>query len=605
MSDARTFIDRLHERQVIKTLVLYAAIGWGFYEIASEVLTRFGFRDSWITLLLIFLLLGLPAALFLAWYFDVDRRGIHKEASLTGGDKIIIVASLLLPVIGVFIAKPVVEGSSAAAGIEANTVAVLPFANYTGDAELEYLGDGVAEEVIAALTGLRSFDVSALTQSFRYRGAESDATEIGRELEVAWIVRGSVRSSGQLLRFSASLIDARSGDTAWSESREVSKLAVFRGQDELSRAVAGALASEVGVEVQEIVASNAPDPEAYDLYLRGRHIWHRRGTVDIGPGIRMLAEATRIDPDFAKAWAALASGYLTWPSYSPEGYGTWYSSEDVALKAVELDPNLPEPYAVLASHAQSRREWLVAQDFFTESLRRAPNNATANFWYGELLASTGRFTDSIRHMQRAVELDPTYEAPKMNIAFTAMTLGATQLGSTQFAELWSSGFRMPVNWMGNFIAFVVTGRTDEARQWVDDSPMPDEGKAIVHRFLDQEDGVQDTNLADDIYNVPTSAIVYQFKLWLLARLGAHDQLFEYINLRLDQDNFLDTRPLWGIGYRLYEHPEFVPLMERLGMVEYWQVHGWGAVCRPVAESFICDGHGLSPEAVTEALERDH
>ena len=605
MSDAETFLDRLRERQVIKTLVLYVAIGWGFYEIASEVLTRFGFRDSWITLLLIFLLLGLPAALFLAWYFDVDRRGIHKEASLSGGDKAIIIASLLLPVVGVFVAKPMVEESSAVADLEANTVAVLPFANYTGDAELEYLGDGVAEEVIAALTGLGAFDVSALTQSFRFRGADTGATEIGRELDVAWIVRGSVRSSGQLLRFTASLIDARSDATAWSESLEVSKLAVFRGQDELSRAVAGALASEVGVEVREIVAADAPDPEAYDLYLRGRHIWHRRGTVDIGPGIRMLAEATRIDPEFAKGWAALASGYLTWPSYSPEGYGTWYSSEDVALKAVELDPNLPEPYAVLASHAQSRREWLLAQDFFMESLRLAPNNATANFWYGELLSSTGRFADSIRHMQRAVELDPTYEAPKMNIAFGIMTMGATNLGATRLADLWSSGFRSPINWMGNFIALVVTGRIDEARQWVNDSPMPDDGKAIVQRFLDNEEGLQDPDLAEDLYNAPTSAIVYQFKLWLLARLGAHDQLFEYINLRLERDDFLDTRPLWGIGYRLYENPDFPALMQRLGLVEYWQVNGWGDVCRPEGESFVCDGHGLTADAATAALETAH
>ena len=600
MSDVGDFFSRLRERQVIKTLVLYVAVGWGFYEIASEVLARFGFPDTYITLLLLFLLLGLPAALFLAWYFDVDRRGIHREGPMQGRDKAIIVAALLLPVVSVIVAKPL-TGGAPSSGAATNTVAVLPFNNFTGDASLEYLADGVAEEIIASLTGLHTLEVSAWTQSFRYRGAELDPMQVGHELDVAWVVRGSVRSSGPLLRFSASVVDVRHGTSVWSDSTDVGKLAVFGGQDELSRAVARALASEIGIEVPAIDDVAAPDPEAYDLYLRGRHIWHRRGTREIDTGINMLAEATRLDPNFARGWAALASAYLTWPNYSSAGYGTWSSSEDLALKAIELDPTLPEPYAVIGSHLQYRQQWLEALNFFEESLRLDHNNATAHYWYGEHLASTGRYADSVRHMRRAIELDPAYEAPLADIGLAYLAMQAYAEGSTKLAEAWASGMRSPVSWMGNFIARIVTGRVDEARSWVADAPLNDDGKALLGRFVDVEDGAADATLADELF---TTAIDYKFKIWLLSRLGDYDAAMELVDALLDSGRPVDPRPLWGIGIELYRHPDFPPLMERLGLVEYWRAAAWGDVCRPLADAFICDGHGLTPEALAAVLEQE-
>jgi len=341
------FIARLRERQVIKAFVLYVAIGWGFYEIASEILTRFGFAQSIIQLLLIALLLGLPAVLFLAWHFDIDRRGIHEEARMQRRDWLIVMAAFMLPVFGVIFARPFVSEPTTHVDAADNSVAVLPFANLTGDASLEYLADGVAEEIIAKLTGLQALDVSAMTQSFRYRDADAEAHVVGSELGAAYIVRGSVRRSGHLLRFSASVIETGAGKTVWSDSTEANQSNVFSGQDQLSEAVAQALSSEIGVEITAVTSAEPPDPEAYDLYLRGRHTWHRRGTVDLEPGVGMLAEAVKVDPDFAKGWSALASAYLTYPSYSRKGNATWRMAEEAAFKAVELNPRLPEPYAVL------------------------------------------------------------------------------------------------------------------------------------------------------------------------------------------------------------------------------------------------------------------
>jgi len=603
--DSSSLLAQLRERQVVKTFVLYVAIGWGFYEIASEILTRFGFEDTIITLLLVFLLLGLPAALFLAWYFDLDRRGIHAESRLTRRDWVIICGALLLPVAGVMVARPYVGGVDSTFDAPATTVAVLPFSNLTGDGSLEYLADGVAEELIATLTRSQAFDISGMTQSFAYRGSEINAQEVGEELNVSWVIRGSVRSSGQLLRFSASIIDTSSGKSVWSDNVEVSQLTVFQGQDQLSSAVTQALSSEAEIEMQPSVAVEAPDPEAYELYLRGRHIWHRRGTVDIGPGISMLSEATRIDPDFAKGWAALASAYITWPSYSREGQATFGSSEEIALKAIELDPRLPEPYAVLASFAQQRRNWIEAHEFYTESLRLDSKNATANYWYGEHLAATGRYAESVRHMREAVRLDPAYQAPKSDLAFSYLTFGAWDLGSTEFVNSWDAGFRNPMNWMGNFIGYVVQGQHDTAREWVAAAPLNETAVSLLTRFVEVEAGGTDSDLVQHLLGDQEARIDHRLMVWLVSRLGDYDATMNFVGERLENGYLVDTRPLWGIGISLYEHERFPALMERLDLVDYWRATNWGDVCRPIADSFICDGHGLNPDALNAVLSTEN
>lgn len=598
MSKARDFFAELKERQVIKTLVLYVAIGWGFYEIASEFLTRFGFAEHWITLLLIFVLLGLPAALFLSWYFDVDRRGIREESRLGRADWIVISASVLLPVVGVLVAKPLIVENQSVLAAGRSAVAILPFGNLTGDNALDYLADGVAEEVLTTLSSIPEFDVSAMTQSFRYRG-EIDIDEAARQLRVAWLVRGSVRASGQHLRFSASLVDARSGETVWSRSTDTSKLALFRGQEELSQAVVSALASVTNIEINTINDQYTPDPEAYELYLRGRYVWHRRGTVEMGPAVAMLAEATRIDPGFADAWAALASAYLTWPGYSSEGRSTWHSSEDVALKAIELDPELPEPYAVLATHAEQRQEWLSANRFFRESLRLNDKSATVHYWFGEHLASTGRYVEAVRHLRRAIDLDPTYVAPRSDLAFAYLTLGAFELGAAEFKDSWDAGFRNAINWMGNFIAQVVLDRFGDARDWIAASELADEAKSLLLRFVNAQSGTSEPQLPHDIVNASGSVLDYRLKIWMLARLGENDLAIRLAEERLDNGYMLDVRPLWGIGIRLYEHHRFIPIIERLNLVDYWREAGWGDVCRPVADDVFCDGHNLRPETLRQ------
>ena len=477
------FLRQLRDRQVFKTLVLYGAIAWGFYEIAKEFLVQFGFPAYTPRLLLIFLTLGLPAAIFLAWYFDADRRGVREEQRLERADWYVVAASLALPVVGSLVAFPYVATSVATtAGISAarNSVAVLPFSNLTGDESFEYLADGVAEEIITMLSGLDSIGVSARSLSFIYRDEAVEVSRAGQELNVAYIVRGSIQTSGNELRLRALLIDTASGDSLWSQTTDISVDDVFKGQDSISQGVAAALAAEIGFELPAVAdKTREPDPAAYKLYLHGRHVWHQRGNLPLAPAVQSFAEAIRIDPEFARGWAALASAYLTWPAYSREGYATWQLAEDAAKRAIDLDPDLAEPYAVLSTFAERRNEWIEADRLFREAISRDDNSATSHYWYGEHLSKTGRYADSVRHMQRAIDLDPTYLPPQADFAYSVLHFRDYEGAAARFQAVWDKGLRSLTSWQGNFVSSMALGDSELAHGWVDVGPLPEPAKAML------------------------------------------------------------------------------------------------------------------------------
>jgi TolB-like protein/DNA-binding winged helix-turn-helix (wHTH) protein len=322
-----------------------------------------------------------------------SRRGLLQYGAVAAG-------LVFTVAVAVWLGSPK-ESQSAA------SVAVLPFENYTGDPRLDYLADGVAEEVINSLAQIPNLQVTARSLSFRFSG-DTEAREFARELGVAFLVEGSVRLSGDHLRITAQLIAAGSGFHLWSHTAEKNLAELFAAQDAISVGVADALAETLDLRTATPArrVGAVPDPQAYDLYLRGRYVWHRRGNEPLQPAIDAFSEAVRIDPKFARGWAALASAYLTYPGYSSAGFATWHLAEDAANTARALDPDIPEVYGVLGTFAQNRLQWAEAHAMFAEGVRLGANSATAHFWYSEHLAKTGRFQESSTHLKRAMLLDP-------------------------------------------------------------------------------------------------------------------------------------------------------------------------------------------------------
>lgn len=484
------------------------------------------------------------------------------------------------------------------------SIAVLPFENYTGDESLDYLGYGVAEEVINSLAQMPALQVASRTRSFAVHENTADLEKTAAELDVAYVVEGSVRRSGETLRITAQLIAADTGVHVWSHTAEHGLLDLFDAQDAISGGVADAMSEEIGVEAVARRRSrvDAPDPEAYDLYLRGRDVWHRRSTTPLQPAIDAFSEAVRIDPDFARGWAALASAYVTYPSQSPKGYATWHLAEEAAAKARELDPDIPETYGILGTFAQVRHEWVEADALFHEGVRRDEKNATARYWLSEHYAKTGSTTASAEQLRIVRTVDPLYAAPQIDTAFMYLMFGQYRAGADRFRDLWKEGVQNSASFAGNFIGGLVAGDFERVRGLIDLAPFPDPQKALLHEFVDVEAGQGDRQaVVDGLFGADPARLPHELRIWAGSRLEAYDAVFDMIDAHLDENRYLETRVLWGPATQLREQPRFLELLARLRLIEFWDTVGWGDICRKLEDRIACDAEALTPDALERVM----
>lgn len=488
------------------------------------------------------------------------------------------------------------------------SIAVLPFENYTGDDSLDYLGHGVAEEVINSLAQLPELDVASRSLSFAVYADTADLGETAKTLDVEYVVEGSVRQSGQALRITAQLIAVDAGTHVWSRTSEHGLLDMFDAQDAISAGVAAAMSEELGVAAVAASASpaGAPDPEAYDLYLRGRHVWHRRGTTPLQPAIDSFAEAVKIDPDFARGWAALGAAYLTYPNYSPKGYATWHLAENAALKARELDPDIPEVYGILGTFAQYRFDWIEADKMFHEGVRRDEQSATAHYWLSEHYAKTGSTIASARELRIVRRLDPLYMAPRVDLSFMHLMFGQYRAGAEQFEALWNEGMRDASTVAGNFISSIILGDYERARTLVESSPFSALQKAALHEYIDVEAGIGSRQAAiDGLFGADQPGLPHTLRLWAGSRLEAYDAVFDMLHERLDNNAYVETRALWGPATKLREQLVFLELLERMRLIEFWESAGWGDICRKPDQTIVCDAAALTPETLDRVMAGEY
>ena len=471
------------------------------------------------------------------------------------------------------------------------SIAVLPFANMTGDDELIYLGEGVSEEVINALTRIPSLSVASRTASFGFRDSNQGLREIASSLNVVYVVEGSVRISGDRLRITAQLIDTTSGYHLWSNTEEYPVMNVFQAQDDISDQLYAVLSEELAIVVPQHAASKPPIGAAYDLYLQGRYLWHRRGNQPLQRAIDLFAEAVKVDPGFAQGWAALSSAYLTYPNYSPKGYETWNLAKPAAEKALALDPELSEPYAVLATFDEVAFNWSQARANYLRAIESAPNSPTANYWYAQHLTKVGLQKDALRYLARTLELDPTYLPPQGDIAYSAMAFGDLVGAGRQLQKVAALGFNSAANWGARMMWMVLTERYDDAIELIERELPPhmaqtEEVRQLLIAFVAaKREGAASAELIRQIEYAP---MPHQFKLWMLNALQAYEELHAFAIYRIDQGYQLDLRNLMGPGVAFRKTPAFLEIAERLNLTAYWREHGFSDYCMAEADGVRCD-----------------
>jgi len=301
--------------------------------------------------------------------------------------------------------------SSAPAPTGRIMMAVLPFQNLTGDPEQEYLTDGLTEETIARLGGLQPerLGVIARTSVMGYKHGDKRLDQIGRELDVQYVLEGSVRRDRNRLRITAQLIQVKDQSHLWAQEYDRSSQDIIALQDDVAAGVTQEIQARWAIEARGHPERHQPaNAEAYDAYLRGRYSLNRRTEEGLHNALGYFHAALEADPGYALAYAGLADCYVLMVStydISPEA--TVVQARAAANKALALDPGLAEPHAVLAVIAQNHDwNWEESEREFKLAMAADPANPTLHHWYSAGLAARGRFEESVHEIAIARRLDP-------------------------------------------------------------------------------------------------------------------------------------------------------------------------------------------------------
>jgi len=288
------------------------------------------------------------------------------------------------------------------------SIAVLPFTNLSADKDNEYFGDGLAEEILNALTQIHGLRVIARASAFRFRG-EQDLRKVSDALQVGSVLTGSVRRAGNRIRVSAQLIDPSDDSQLWSERYDRELRDVFDIQDEVAQAIVAQLKGKLGAPTDRpLVKRYTENLEAHSLYLKGNfHLYHLT-TTEMDKGRAYLEQAVALEPGHARAWVALGDYHIAACFMGTAPPTTrWSLALDIVRKAVAVDGELAEAHGALAfleGHAEHRWEDALAR--FGTALALNPSSARAHFWHGDTLFYLGRSEESLAALRRAVELDP-------------------------------------------------------------------------------------------------------------------------------------------------------------------------------------------------------
>ena len=290
-----------------------------------------------------------------------------------------------------------------------DSVAVLPFANVRGDANSDYLSDGITESLIGSLAHLPQLKVRSRDSVFRFKGEDIDVQTVGNDLGVSVLVSGRVMAQRDAIEISAELTSVRDNTEIWGHRYTGKRADIIFLQQQMAGDIAGELRSRLTpADRQRVQNQGTQDAAAYALYLKGRYAWNHRTLGELQKAISYFNQAIEKDPEYALAYSGLADVYSVLPNYGGNQNETFPKSNAAARKALELDPTLAHPHAVLGSN-QMQYDWDFAggEAEFKKSFELDPNDATAHQWYADDIGMIGgREQEALAEINLAHELDP-------------------------------------------------------------------------------------------------------------------------------------------------------------------------------------------------------
>lgn len=415
------FFTELKRRRVFRVMAVYGVVGFVLLQVVDLALPALLLPEWTYRLVALLVLIGFPIAIVLAWAFELTPEGVQRTRSIASKDNpagnesptgrywpIAMAAFAGTVLLGVG-AWWVLSDRSPLAQNGYDSIAVLPFVNMTGDPAVEYLGDGIAEELRNALTGIPGVHVPSMTSAAAFKDSGIDIRDIGQALDVALVLEGSVRGASDRLRVTAQLIDAQSGFHVWRDSYDRASSDLLDLQDELTAHIVEALVGTLRAEsTSNLTARGTESAAAYDFYLQGRYFWNKRTLEDIQVAISLFQEAAAVDPGYAPAWAAIAEAWAVPSAWGDDPDHALNEAERYAHRALEIDSTLAQAHTALGYTLMMRDlDFRSAEAAFERALDLDSEYATAHQWRAELLSVTGRDEKAVEAVRTAEALDPT------------------------------------------------------------------------------------------------------------------------------------------------------------------------------------------------------
>lgn len=566
------YFNELKRRNVIKSAIAYLVIAWVITQVISTVLPVFEAPNYLLKWSLVILALGFPVWLIFAWVYEFTPEGIKKTIDIKPDQSIssktgsrlnkLIITTLTLAIVILLVDK-FTRDSAQVVDFGDRSIAVMAFADMSPKQDHEYFSDGISEELLNLLAKIPELKVISRTSSFSYKGKDSKATEIGKELKVSHILEGSIRKAGNMIRVTAQLINTSDGAHVWSHTFDRELDSIFKIQDEI--------AAEVGKELKlsligQPLKSTSIDPEAYNLYLQASHLV-KQNTKDAYIEAETKVKASiALDSTYASSWRLLAGIYDT---------GTYNFSirepvEGVPLglnaahKAIELDPDSGYSYATMASLQELNWDFEESAKNMNKALTLIPNDGIIKGTAA--LMTFGDLEKAIDLINEAIEIDPLVYSNYFNLGHTNYRLNRLEEAEAAFKtfELYYPNWEIYHYMMAKIR--LAQGRNDEALAEIEQEKHEffslygrnfilyamdrrTEADTLFAEFLEKYGATDMANVAD----------LYAFR-------GDYDQSFEWLNKSLEAKDPVLIEALTYPSFKpMHSDPRWGEFINKIGL----------------------------------------
>jgi TolB-like protein/Tfp pilus assembly protein PilF len=611
-----TFLSELKRRKVFRVAVVYAATAFAVLQGADIILPNLGVPGWAMGFLVVLVLLGFPIALVLTWALEVTPDGVKRTGAAPNeavegtpsllGTRTLVVGGLLVAV-GVGLsagwvlkpgagAGPLAEAESAGAVDVPASIAVLPFADLSPERDQEWFSDGLAEEILNLLASVRDLSVASRTSAFSFKGSPAPIPEIGEQLGVRYVLEGSVRKADDRIRVTAQLIDVRTDRHLWSQNYDRTLADVFAVQDEISAAIGEALRVQLLGRDGEVVTATEIAPDLYEKFLQSRFLIRQRSQAALARATALLEEVVEGEPGYAPGLAQLAEALLV------SAGGVIDSGEferrldrilELVDRALSIDPRLAAAFAVRGNVAMTRNEYVGALHDFQRAIELDPDDPRSHHWLGMLYSESGHLDLGERAIAKSLRLDPenaNAEGYRADLLATrgrwddamASARRVTELGNP-YGHVTGALFLLGVD------PGALQHAESELRLALAKGAHPHQVPLKAIAFASGDTAAL-ASLSDDVranrmwlYVATTAILALERPDALLTLLEWDDYLFDRLSALV-----------WAADQAaLRRDPRFVEFLRRQGVTDLWREIGSPPDCRADGDTWRC---GLTGEA---------